>query len=91
VAPGGDGSATLWDLRVDSSVRGRGFGTALFDAAARWARDRGGLRIEVETQDVNVPACRFYARRGCELVAARRGAYPELPGEVQLLWSKQLA
>lgn len=91
VAPGGDGSATLWDLRVDASARGRGIGTVLFDAAARWARDRGRRRIEVETQDVNVPACRFYARCGCVLAAVRRGAYLELPGEVQLVWSKELA
>ena len=36
------------------------------------------------------PACRFYAKQGCELAAIHRFAYPELPNEVQLLWYKDL-
>jgi hypothetical protein len=37
-----------------------------------------------------VPACRFYARMGCELRAVTPGAYPNLPGEVQFLWYLRL-
>jgi len=44
----------------------------------------------VETQNVNVPACRFYARMGCVLGGIHRFAYPELPGEARLLWYKAL-
>lgn len=83
--------AVLWDIRVSPEARGRGVGAALFAAAEAWARARGCRRLKVETQNINVPACRFYARRGCALTAVRRDAYPGLPGEVQLLWCKELA
>ncbi len=82
--------AVLWDLRVAPEARGRGVGAALFHAAETWARARGCRELRVETQNVNVPACRFYARRGCILAEAVRGAYPTLPHEVQLIWRKEL-
>lgn len=83
--------AVLWDIRVSSSVRGQGVGSALFQAAEAWATSRGCLQLKVETQSVNVPACRFYARQGCVLEAVHRGVYPQLPSEIQLLWYKDLA
>ena len=43
-----------------------------------------------ETQNINVPACRFYAAQGCELRGIHVGAYPEHPEEVQLLWYMDL-
>jgi len=82
--------ALLWDLRVDPGWRGRGVGTALFHAAARWGLEHGCLELLVETQDINVPACRFYARQGCRLSACRRHAYVECPHEIQLLWRLDL-
>jgi GNAT superfamily N-acetyltransferase len=82
--------AVLWDLRVEPGARGQGVGTALFEAAEHWARARSCRRLKVETQNVNVPACRFYAARGCTLGAIHRFAYAELPGEVQLLWYREL-
>lgn len=96
VAPPGAGAgeradrAALWDLRVAPGARRRGVGSALFAAAARWCLERGWRDLEIETQDVNVPACRFYARQGCLLVAASPHAYPELPEETRLLWHKRL-
>jgi GNAT superfamily N-acetyltransferase len=83
--------ALLWDLRVAPDVRGRGVGTALFRAAERWAQAKYCTVLEVETQDINVPACRFYARMGCRLGAIDAHAYVEFPNEVQLLWTKRLA
>ena len=82
--------AVLWDLRVAPEARGRGVGTALFQAAEAWSAARGCRQLKVETQTVNVPACRFYARAGCVLGAVHRFAYPDLPDEVQLLWYKTL-
>lgn len=82
--------ALLWDLRVDPSRRGRGVGTALFRAAEAWALARGARWLKVETQNVNVAACRFYAARGCTLGAIHRHAYPTLPDEAQLLWYRAL-
>lgn len=82
--------AVLWDIRVSPELRGRGVGSALFCAAEAWAAARGCRQLRVETQNVNVPACRFYARQRCVLGAINRLAYRELPGEVQLLWYKIL-
>jgi GNAT superfamily N-acetyltransferase len=82
--------AVLWDLRVAPEARGQGVGAALFQAAEAWAAARGCRQMKVETQNVNVPACRFYASQGCVLGAIHRFAYPELPHEVQLLWYRDL-
>lgn len=82
--------AVLWDIRVSPQARGRGVGSALFRAAETWAAARGGRQLKIETQNINVGACRFYARQGCVLGAINRFAYNELPNEVQLLWYKNL-
>jgi GNAT superfamily N-acetyltransferase len=82
--------AVLWDIRVSPEARGRGVGRALFAAAEAWARTRGCQELKVETQNVNVPACRFYTRQGCLLGAVNRRAYPGLTDEIQLLWYKDL-
>jgi GNAT superfamily N-acetyltransferase len=90
--PGGQmDRAILWDIRAVPSARGHGVGAALFRAAEARARLRGCRQLWVETQNVNVPACRFYVRLGCRLGALNRFAYPDLPDEVQLLWYKDLA
>jgi GNAT superfamily N-acetyltransferase len=83
--------AVVWDLRVAPPRRRTGVGSMLFRAAEAWARARGCVRLDVETQNVNHPACRLYARMGCVLRAIDRFAYPDLPGEAELLWTKQLA
>jgi len=87
---GRDDVAVLWDIRVAPGQRGAGVGSALFRAAAGWAGARGCGWLKIETQNVNTAACRFYQKMGCTLGAIDRFAYPELPGEVQLLWWKAL-
>lgn len=83
--------AVLWDIRVSPEARKRGVGSALFQAAEGWARARGCRQLKVETQNINVAACRFYMRQGCVLAAVDRLAYPELPDEIRLLWCKDLS
>lgn len=83
--------AVLWDIRVAPELRGTGIGRALFEAAERWALARGCRELKIETQNVNVRACRFYERRGCVLRGVNPRAYPHLPDEVQLLWYESLA
>jgi GNAT superfamily N-acetyltransferase len=78
--------AALWDLRVQPALRRQGIGQAMFWAAALWAREQGCRELTIETQDINVPACRFYAAQGCELIAVVRDAYPDVPDEAQLIW-----
>ena len=75
---GRDDLAVIWDIRVSPETRGRGVGTALFRAAENWAGGQSCRYLRVETQNINVAACRFYAAQGCELKAVNRDAYPEL-------------
>jgi GNAT superfamily N-acetyltransferase len=82
--------AVLWDIRVSPDARGQGVGSTLFARIETWARTRGCRQIRIETQNINVPACRFYERQGCELGAINPGAYPQFPHEIQLLWYKDL-
>jgi GNAT superfamily N-acetyltransferase len=82
--------AVLWDLRVGPAWRGRGAGKALIAAAEEAARRTGVRWIEVETQDVNVPACRLYATCGYAVSALMPGAYREVPRETKLVWAKSL-
>jgi GNAT superfamily N-acetyltransferase len=82
--------AVLWDLRVAPEWRRQGVGARLFVAAEAWSRQRGCRQLKVETQNVNLGACRLYSGQGCVLGAIDRFAYPELPDEVQLLWYKDL-
>jgi GNAT superfamily N-acetyltransferase len=82
--------ALLWDIRVAPEMRGRGVGAALLRAAEAWAVARGCVRLDVETQNINAPACQFYARNGMRLGTIRKHAYAGLPHEVQLIWYKEL-
>jgi len=82
--------AVIWDLRVAPDARGQGVGSALLRAAERRAERLGARTICVETQNVNVPACRVYQRNGYVLERATHGAYAELPDEVQMIWRKPL-
>jgi GNAT superfamily N-acetyltransferase len=83
--------AVLWDIRVHPEHRRKGVGAALFRAAETWAVARGCRQLKVETQNVNVAACRFYSRCACTLRAVNHGVYPQCPDDVQLLWYKDLA
>lgn len=76
----------LWDLRVAPGYRGTGVGSRLFNEATEWARRRGCSLLCVETQNINVPACRFYEGQGCQLGHVNRYAYDQFPDEVQLVW-----
>ena len=82
--------AQLWDIRVAPEARGHGVGVALFRAAERWSLANGCRELKVETQNINIPACRFYEHQGCRLKIVRRGAYPDLPHEIQMIWRKVL-
>lgn len=83
---GRDDLAVLWDLRVHPDYRGQGVGHQLFNAAVAWAGERGYAEMKIETQNNNVPACRFYARQGCILSSIVSRAYVELPDEIQFIW-----
>ncbi len=82
--------AVLWDIRVRPEAGSAGIGSLLFCAVEAWARDRSCRTLKAETQNTNMPACRFYRRMGCTLGAIDRFAHADLPDEVQLMWFKEL-
>jgi ribosomal protein S18 acetylase RimI-like enzyme len=83
--------AVLWDIRIAENYRRRGIGAQLFARAVEWARARECRLLKIETQNINVAACKFYARQGCVLGGIHRWAYADFPDEVQLLWYRGLA
>jgi GNAT superfamily N-acetyltransferase len=88
---GRDDLAALWDLRVAPLYQGQGIGRALFQHVEHWARARDDALLEIETQNNNVAACRFYAAQGCTLGTIDRFAYDDLPDETRLIWYKELS
>jgi GNAT superfamily N-acetyltransferase len=79
--------AVLWDIRVRPEARG--VGIMLFRYAARWSRAQGCTQLKIETQNVNVPACRFYERMGATLGEIHRFGYAAaatVAHEVMLCW-----
>jgi ribosomal protein S18 acetylase RimI-like enzyme len=81
--------AMLWDLRVAPFARRRRIGSALLCAVEAVAREAGCRGLEVETQDINVAACRLYAAHQFAVTAINPGAYREAPTETQLIWTKE--
>ncbi len=85
--------ALLWDIRVHPGHRRRGIGAALLRRTREWARAQGCRQLLIETQNVNVPACRFYASQGCQLDEISRSAYaaePHVADETMLVWRLDL-
>jgi GNAT superfamily N-acetyltransferase len=79
--------SVLWDIRVRPEARGAGI--PLFRHAADWSRARGCSQMKIETQNVNVPACRFYQRMGARLGEIHCHGYSAVPAvshEVMLNW-----
>ena len=83
--------AGLWDIRVSPEYRGLGIGRALFDRVEVLAKNRGCAQLKIETQNINVAACRFYERMGAGLGRIHLYAYAaEGLDEVELTWYKDL-
>jgi GNAT superfamily N-acetyltransferase len=87
---GADDLACLWDLRVSPEYRAKGIGQLLFESAVNWAKARKCRLLKVETQNINVPACQFYVRRGCHLGGFNLHAYPENMNEIALYWYRKI-
>jgi len=85
---GRDDITVLWDIRVHPNHRRSGIGSALLTATANWSKERGVKHLKIETQNTNVPACRFYQKQGCRLGEINRFAYtdPRISHEVMLVW-----
>ena len=73
-------------LSLDSFRENRGVGTALLDKAIVEAKNQGCPRILLITTNDNLPALRFYQKRGFDMVRLHRNALeqsrkikPEIP------------
>lgn len=83
--------AYIEDIRVGSNFRRRGTGIALLNKAEEWAKKGGMPGIMLETQDVNVPACRLYEKAGFILGGVDKklyGAIDKDAHETALFWYK---
>ena len=76
------------DIAVAAAWRGKGVGGTLMRAAIRWAADRGLRGMMLETQDINLNACRFYSHCGFTLGAADTMLYANFDNydEIALFW-----
>ena len=84
-----DDLAVVWDIRVLPNYRRQGIGTKMFGKAIEWSRNKGYKQLSVETQNTNVPACKFYIKQGCRLGGINRYAYYHnisYSNETQLEW-----
>ena len=85
--------AQLFDTRLLPEKRRHGTGAMMLRQAVDWAKQQGCEYLKIETQNTNVPACRFYTKQGAELGNIDRFAYtgyPESGHEVRLVWYLEL-
>ncbi len=63
--------ADLEGLVVEESVRSRGIGKLLLEAAESWARERGAEELRVRSNVLRERAHIFYRRHGYETIKAQ--------------------
>ena len=80
--------AYVEELAVSPEFRGMGVGRALMNHAIEWAKHQNFPGITLETQDNNVPACKFYEKCGFVLSGFDLYAYKNLDNasEIALYW-----
>ena len=80
--------AYVEELIVDTEFRGHGVGRALMNYAIEWAKENGFPGLTLETQDNNVPACKFYEKCGFVLGGFDLYAFRNLENasEIALYW-----
>ena len=58
--------AEISDIAVTETMRGKGVGYLLFEAAKEWAKSRGAQRLELTVWEFNKDARAFYERQGMQ-------------------------
>ena len=79
--------AFIEDICVAKLTRGQGIGTDLIQKAIEWAKKSNLKGLALETQDNNIPACRFYAKCGFVIGAVNTMLYRNFDnGEFAVFW-----
>src|ERR1700752_516598 len=80
--------AYVEEITVDTDFRSKGVGRALMTRAIAWARGHNFPGLTLETQDNNVPACRFYEKCGFVLGGFDLYAFKNFDNasEIALYW-----
>ena len=82
--------AVLWDIRVSPEHRGEGIGEKLFKEAVKFAEEKNCKFLKIETQNINVNACKFYKKMGCYLGKYSIHEYKDFSDEIMMLWYYQI-
>ena len=69
LAANADGSVYVNNLHALPDRKGLGVGSALLDAATRWARETGAQAMHLRVLETNTPAIGFYQSRGWRCTA----------------------
>lgn len=86
-------TAWIWNLMLDQSIRGQGYGRLLIDRTIQWAKTRRLWAILLETQSNNTPANHFYAHMGFELIGVNELFYTDHDSqrdEIALFWGLKI-
>ncbi|AFC30519.1 YyaR [Paenibacillus mucilaginosus 3016] len=83
-----NGFALVEDIAVAKDQRKKGIGTALLKKAEEWARQNNLIGLMLETQDVNISACLFYARNDFKIGGVDSMLYSNFPtaNEKAIFW-----
>lgn len=73
--------AFIEDVRVDANCRGEGLGIRLVECAKEWAKARNLAGISLETQNINVRACKFYESCGFMIGGIDNSVYKGIDSE----------
>ena len=87
---GRDDIAVLWDIRVSPEHRGKKIGEKLFKEAVKFAEVKNCKFLKIETQNINVNACKFYKKMGCYLGEYSINEYKDFSDEIMMLWYYQI-
>lgn len=82
-----NGFALIEDIAVAKDGRQKGIGTLLMNKAIEWAKQQKLLGLMLETQDINVAACRFYAKNGFQIGGVDTMLYTKFfANEMAVFW-----
>lgn len=83
-----NGYALVEDIGVSKDWRQKGIGTELLEKAVEWAKQNNHIGLMLETQDVNISACRFYAKNNFIIGGVDSMLYSKYPSanEKAIFW-----